>query len=98
MEIVTPKNAALMGFIVFLSPFFLYNVSNYNSGLKKKKKKDTVGRLCLSQIDKCTYFSHIFTFTVCDIISRHVISCVRVGRRMLSATPRPRTGPSPTSG
>lgn len=37
MEIVTPKNAALMGFYrVSLALFFLYNVSNYNSGLEKK--------------------------------------------------------------
>lgn len=93
MEIVTPKNAALMGFYrLSLSLFFLYNVSNYNSGLEK----DTVGRVCLSEIDKCTYFSHIFTFTVCDIISRHVRSCVGVGRRILSV-PSPAPSPSPTS-
>lgn len=78
MEIVTPKNAALMDFYRLSRSFFffLYNVSNYDIGLqKKKRKKDTVGRLRLSQINKCTYFSHVFTFTVCDIISRHVLSC-----------------------
>lgn len=47
MEIVTPKNAALMCFIVCLSLFFfLYNVSNYDIGLKKREKKKTQSVAC----------------------------------------------------